>query len=734
MQSLHDSARIGAGDYEQIFELQNAVLEKVAGEASKQEILNDLCHMYEKMVPGSVASIMMVNDNRLYVAAAPSLPREAIRELDGVIIGEKNGSCSNVILGKEPQYVSAITKDSRWENMLDLARQYHLNACWSVPVFMDGAVVGTFALTSLEEAEPSEFERMLLTIGARMVSIVLKREIQRKRDALLGRVFENVNEGIVVTDRNSFIVETNKAIEGMTGYTEVQTMGQSPLEFIDTQQKAPLKRLVLKALATQGVWRSEVRVRRADGSFSHEWVTASILNNSEGVREGFLYVISDINELKVSQEKLAHLAFHDPLTGLVNRPMLEERITHLVERSQRKRVDGALLFLDLDRFKYINDTFGHPAGDRMLVEVGVRLQSAVRKEDTVARFGGDEFVLLLESIHDRNTALQKAEALLDLLRTPFTFDGHSYRVLGSIGIALFPEDGGDAQSLLKHADTAMYEAKQTQEHIRFYLPQMSEDARKSLELEKELHEALEGDQFEVYYQPILKGGNASVLAAEALVRWRHPVRGMVMPTEFIPFAEETGVVARIDEWVLERVIADLRHWHADSANSVVPVSVNISGRHINSRDVTRLIQILNRSALARDFIGLELTETYLMHFAEETTTQLERLKHAGIKLAMDDFGTGYSSLGYLKRFKIDTLKIDRLLVRDIVDDPDDRSIADAIVKMGHSLQLSVIAEGVETQAQYEVLKAFGCDAVQGFYFDKALAPDRFERKYLRRSE
>lgn len=609
---MTDRTDIVVEDYREILELQNLILEKVAEEAGQQDVLDELCRLQERMVPESLASIMLLNaaDGKLYVGAAPSLNEDARSAFDGLVPGAQNGSCANAVLGKEAQFVCDIRHDERWKRVMGVAEKFGLNACWSMPVFLNGEVVGTFALTSFEEREPTAFHKTLLSVGARIVSIVLKREQHR--------------------------------------------------------------------------------------------------------------------------EKLSYLAFHDPLTGLGNRTMLEERVNYLLGRGDREEGAAALLFLDLDRFKYLNDTYGHETGDLLLVEVAARLSRSVGKEDTLVRFGGDEFVVLFEKGESRQAMYRKAQELIALFKAPFHVGDQSFVIYGSVGIAMYPDDGRDVQTLLKHADNAMFQAKQTQEHIRFYAPQMSEHSRKSLVLEKELYEAIRSDQFVVYYQPIFEGTGTHLRGAEALVRWQHPERGLLLPAEFIPFAEETGIIASIDEMVLEQVIADLRRWHMEPMNRIVPISVNISGRHINEKDVTHLTRILNKSALARDYIGLELTETYLMQFAEETVKQLERLKHAGVKLAMDDFGSGYSSLGYLKRFKIDTIKIDQMLVKDIVNDGDDRSIAEAIIKMGHSLGLAIVAEGVEELEQLELLKTMGCDALQGFYFDRALPAERFEDKYLRR--
>lgn len=599
-------------EYGELLELQNSILEKVAGDAEQQDVLDKLCRLQEKMVPGSLASIMMLDSatKLLYVAAAPSLPKEAKPLLDGLEPGAENGSCANVVLRKEPQFVCDISTDQRWNKIRGVAETYNLNACWSMPVIMGGEVVGTFALTSFSGREPSSFHKMLLSIGARIVSIVLRREQQR--------------------------------------------------------------------------------------------------------------------------ESAQFMALYDPLTALPNRSMFEERINHMIARSERSGTIAAICYIDLDRFKHVNETFGHEAGDRLLKDVAKRLQKSVSATDTVARFGGDEFVVLFEDVAGRAEVLAKAEAFVEALKQPFFIGKEPFVVYASIGIALFSEDGSDVSTLLRHADSAMYEAKQSEEHICFYVPKMGVHSERRLLLEKELHQGIERDEFVVYYQPVFKGDGNTLHGAEALVRWQHPDRGLLLPVEFIPFAEDSGLIAQIDEIVLEQVVEDLRRWNTEADNYILPVSVNISGRHINEKDVTRLTRILNKSTLGRDCIGLELTETYLMRFAEETVIQLDRLKHAGVKLAMDDFGSGYSSLGYLKRFKIDTLKIDQMLIRDIVEDSDDRSIADAIIRMGHSLGLQVVAEGVETEAQFETLHAFGCDALQGFYFDHALPAEDFEMKYLRR--
>lgn len=719
--------------YLEIFALQNRILEMVT-HASAQKVLDELCRMLEALVPQSVASIMVLASatRKLDVLAAPSLPKALWEDLAGLEPAAHNGSCANVILSESAQFVGEIAEDTRWDNLRPLAAQYHLRACWSVPVFVDGAIVGTFALTSFKERMPSPFEKMLLSIGARVVGIVLKRDQQRQRNALLARVFESVNDAIVITDRANKIIETNHAFSTISGYSASAAQGLAPHFLLEPQSVRVLKKTMLDHIRSEGYWRGELQIRRADGRQSHEWVTASKLKDDQGRTSGFMYVMSDINDLKISQDRLAYLAYHDPLTGLANRALLGERIAHVISRATRENLTAVVLFLDLHRFKNINDSFGHVAGDQLIVEVAHRLESVTQRVDTVARFGGDEFVLLFEEVDDRKEIQKKAEAILAAIEMPFIFRDHHLRVMANIGIAVFPLDGNDADELLNHADTAMYQAKKSLQHICFYSPHMSQKSRQNLALEKELHEAVEAGEFDVYYQPIVHGTNAQIKSAEALVRWRHPRRGLVMPSEFITLAEETGLISRIDERVLEQVVTDLRRWHTDTRNCIVPVSVNISGRQINEHEVTRLIQLLNRSALARDYIGFELTETYLMQFAEETEVQLERLKHAGIKLSLDDFGTGYASLGYLKRFKIDTLKIDQALVRDIVSDLEDRSIVDAIVKMGHSLGLSVIAEGVETQAQLQTLRQFGCDAMQGFYFDRALEADVFEANYLRR--
>jgi diguanylate cyclase (GGDEF)-like protein len=459
-------------------------------------------------------------------------------------------------------------------------------------------------------------------------------------------------------------------------------------------------------------------------------MSISVIHDAQTKAKNYLALTLDISQLKASEEKLSYMAFHDPLTGLANRTKLFDRIDQFIKRSRRTQSIGALLYLDLDRFKNINDSLGHTVGDQMLVEVAERLSSRIRAHDLIARVGGDEFVLWLEDLQNIGEAEVVAEKFLSIFNEPFEINSHEYQLQGSIGIALYPQDARERDSLLKNADAAMYRAKEDpKRRVAFYRAQMTQQAKTSLRLETELFQALKNRDFELYYQPKIDAQSGEMRGAEALIRWNHPTRGLVMPGEFIPFAEQTALISQLGEYVLERAFEQLRIWRQHSSVEM-SMSVNISGRQLNDDDINSLLRIIGVNIDLAPFIVIELTETFLMHHAHSAVGMLERLKDSGVKLSIDDFGTGYSSLGYLKRFKVDELKIDRLLINDIEIDVNDRVISSAVIAMAHTLGLTVVAEGVETQAQIDILRESGCDLFQGFYFDCPLDAETFFKRYL----
>ncbi|GAB4256393.1 EAL domain-containing protein [Thermincola ferriacetica] len=435
----------------------------------------------------------------------------------------------------------------------------------------------------------------------------------------------------------------------------------------------------------------------------------------------------DITERKMAEEAIKHQAYHDPLTGLPNRILFKDRLTQTLAQAKRSKQMLALMFLDLDRFKNINDTLGHATGDQFLQGISKRLTGCIRSGDTVARLGGDEFTLLLPQINHVEDAIKVAQKIIDTFKKPWILGGHEFYITTSIGIALYPNDGEDAETLMKHADTAMYRAKERGNNYQLYSPSMNEKAINRLEMEGALRKALEREEFTVYYQPQINTDTGEIIGMEALVRWRHPERGIIPPADFIALAEETGLILPLGEWVLRTACRQNKKWQM-AGYPPLRVTVNLSASQFQQQDLAdRVSRILKETGLDPQWLELEITESIAMKDVAFTIKTLRQLRDMGIKIAIDDFGTGYSSLSYLKQIPSHTLKIDKSFVRDIAKNTEDGSIASAIIAMAQNLKLKVIAEGVETEEQLAFLKKQKCDEIQGFLFGKPVPPQEFEK-------
>ena len=470
----------------------------------------------------------------------------------------------------------------------------------------------------------------------------------------------------------------------------------------------------------------EYRIIRPDGKTCWIEERARTIRNSKGEIIRFDGIAIDISERKAYEARIEYLASHDALTALANRNLLGDRITQAMAHARRNGLVLALLFLDLDRFKGINDSFGHALGDALLIEVSNRLKNVVREGDTVARQGGDEFIILLTDIQDPQDVIAVAHKIFDVFSIPFRVRGHELFVTTSIGATIYPDDGDDIHALLRNADTAMYRAKE--EHgnaFQFYSREMSERALERAELEGALRRALDRKEFELFYQPKVDATTSRIIGAEALIRWHHPDMGLVSPTLFIPMAEEIGLIIPIGDWVLHTACAQNKAWQ-DAGLPPISVSVNLSARQFKQEGlVDSVAEALKNMGLDAKHLELELTESMVMNSAELFITKLQELEDLGVQLSIDDFGTGYSSLSYLKRFPLHHLKIDQSFVRDIATDTDDAAITSTVISLGHSLNLKVIAEGVETEEQVAFLREHHCDEMQGYYFSKPLPAKEF---------
>ncbi|AZD31926.1 sensor domain-containing protein [Pseudomonas chlororaphis] len=565
------------------------------------------------------------------------------------------------------------------------------------------------------------------------------RDISQQRRAekdlrMAATVFEHSTSAILITDPAGYIVQANEAFSRVSGYAVSQVLDQLPnMLTVDEQQEAHL-RYVLKQLHQHSTWEGEVWLKRRNGEHYPAWVGITAVLDDEGDLASYVCFFTDISERKASEQRIHRLAYYDALTHLPNRTLFQDRLHTALQSAERQKSWVVLMFLDLDRFKPINDSLGHAAGDRMLKEMAARLLDCVDDDDTVARMGGDEFTLLLQPRTSREIALNRAihvaEQILASLVKPFVLEGREFFVTASIGIALSPQDGNELSQLMKNADTAMYHAKERgKNNFQFYQADMNASALERLELESDLRHALEQQEFILYYQPQFSGDGKRLTGAEALLRWRHPRRGLVPPGDFIPVLEELGLVVDVGDWVISEACRQLKAWHQAKVR-VPKVSVNISARQFSDGQLgMRIATILKDTGLPPACLELELTESILMREVSEAMQILDGLKNLGLSIAVDDFGTGYSSLNYLKQFPIDVLKIDRTFVDGLPSGEQDAQIARAIIAMAHSLNLAVIAEGVETHEQLDFLREHGCDEVQGYLFGRPMPANSFEGQF-----
>jgi diguanylate cyclase (GGDEF)-like protein/PAS domain S-box-containing protein len=572
--------------------------------------------------------------------------------------------------------------------------------------------------------------RILAFEGQDAVMIVARDVTERVRAEeglrLAATVFETTAEAIMVTDANNRIKAVNPAFTAITGYAAEEVIGKDPQILSSGHHDSDFYQEIWSSLQTPGWWEGEIWNRRKNGEVFPEWLYITAIRDDQNNIIEFVGVFSDITQRKQSEEKIRRQANYDALTGLPNRALFFDRLRAAIATARREKGQVALLFIDLDRFKVVNDTLGHTIGDRLLEQTAARLIACVREVDTVARLGGDEFTMILQDVARGEDAAIVAEKIIESLSEPFWIDGNEVFIGGSVGITLYPSDAGDAVTMLRNADMAMYRSKQAGRSVyRFFTKEMDAQVLMRMDLEKDMRRALERGEFVVYYQPIVDLDSGAVTSAEALLRWVHPERGLVSPGEFIPLAEETGLIGPLGEWVLYQACAGAKAWQ-DAGLSSVGVSVNLSSRQLK-RGLTRdtIAKVLRETALEPRFLTFEITETLIMEDTKDAVAWLDSIKEMGIHLSVDDFGTGYSSLSYLKRFPVDVVKIDRAFVRDVTVDPDDAALIEAILAMTHSLNLKVVAEGVEKQDQLDLLRARGCDMVQGFYFSKPVPFEEF---------
>ncbi len=698
---------------------------------TQDELFRQICKIVTQYGAMDVAWIGQVNDEgRLYPVASEGATHELIAQTLQ-IIRETDKTMTQGIIRKamaedKPVWVQDYENDPICEivrnsaSWKQVASRHNIHAMAALPLHKNGQII---ALLNLNASEPYAFDiaaQKLLNELVTSIDFALDNFERKEQLQLSEQVFTQSNEGLILLDNNCNIVMVNKAFTKITGYPEEEALGRNPRFLASGKHDKEFYSAMWDSIAKNCSWQGELWNKRKDGSLYPQWLSIQCMRDAYGKLTHYIGLFADMTERKKTEEQVQWLAHFDALTGLPNRTLLRDRSNLALSLAQRRNEPLALMFLDLDGFKNVNDSLGHNIGDELLKEFAGRLKGLVREQDTISRQGGDEFVLVLPNT-DTGGATSIAEKLLALAAEPYHIGPHELNLTASIGIAMFPSDGRDFETLSCSADTAMYRTKQNgRNNYCFFTAEMQAKSFRTLELDSALRRALERNQFTLQYQPIMSLNYNVNVGFEALLRWEHPQMGFIAPDEFIPVAESNGQIIPIGEWILRTVIKQLKEW-VDAGYDKLMVSVNLSAVQFRDRRLTDMISsILKENDLDPMHLVLELTESVAMEKPDSAIVVLDSLKERGIKVSIDDFGTGYSSLAYLKRFAAHSLKIDGSFISDVPDDSENMAIASAIVSLAKSLGITTIAEGVENARQLEFLRKIGCTAIQGHYFSKPL--------------
>jgi len=636
--------------------------------------------------------------------------------------------CAQVPLGRCHCGRAAATRQMQFSSCVDERHEISFpgmvdHGHYNMPLISDGEVLGVMVLYLPHGFRRDPLKEQFLS----SVTDILAGFVRRKRDEenlrLAAAVIRSTHDGVLVTDLNRAILSVNPSFTEITGYTEAEALGATPALLKSHRHDEAFYQQIWKSIDECGYWQGEIWNRRKNGELYPEWLTLSAVLDDKGEAVNYVGVFSDISQVKQVEQKLEQLAHYDALTNLPNRLLLHSRLQHAIDQARRDRRSLAVLFLDLDRFKHINDSLGHPAGDELLQIVAGRMRRRLRDVDTLARLGGDEFVVLVESLTDVKDAVDIAQMLNRLIKEPIHLSsGREVYVGASVGISIFPDDGDSAEALIRNADTAMYQAKEScRGGFHLYTEAMTRRVAERIDLEARLRHALAEHEFILHYQPFLSVADMRCRGLEALVRWRDPIEGtLIPPDKFIPLAEDTGLILPLGDWVLRTACRQMKNW-LDAGLALQTLAVNLSPTQFKQPDIHRRIAAcLAETGLPPSCLELEITETAIMEQGRGAVEKLTALKRLGVRLAIDDFGTGYSSLSYLKDFPIDKLKVDKSFVREITTSPAAAEIAAIIIAMARTLKLESLAEGVELEAQLKFLKARGCDSAQGYLFGRPL--------------
>jgi diguanylate cyclase (GGDEF)-like protein/PAS domain S-box-containing protein len=709
---------------------RNHVLELLSKDAPLKEVLETIIRNVEQDNPQMLCSILLLDEDgkRLLFGAAPSLPDTFNSHSHGFKVALNAGTCGAAAFIQKRVITEDLLTDPNWAHHREMIEILGLRSCWSEPIFCSsGRLLGTFAIFHRHVHVPDDEELSGVKDIVKLAGISIERNQTGEALRLAGYVYQNSSEAMMITDEKNRIIAINPAFTEVTGYGE-EVIGEDPQCLSSGSHDEYFFRDLWDSLNGTGQWRGELRNRRKNGEEFVELLTINTIYDSQGQVYRRVSLFSDITERKMADALIWRQANYDSLTQLPNRRLFTDRLEQSIKAAQREYQHMALLFIDLDRFKEVNDTLGHHVGDELLVEAARRIKACVRKSDTVARLGGDEFTIILNKLHDTSRIGAIAQKIIESLSEPFNLSEEQAFVSASIGVTVYPDDGLVAAELLKNADQAMFAAKQNGgTRVNYFTKSMQEAAQQRMRLTRDIHEAMAKDQFSVYYQPIVALASGRIHKAEALLRWKHPEHGYISPAAFIPVAEETGAIHEIGNWVFKEAAQRIKAWRS-SYDPRFQISVNKSPVQFLAEGVANIewLDYLQQHGVTPKGVVIEITEGMLLKATANCSDRLRQLREAGMQVAIDDFGTGYSSLAYLKRFEIDYLKLDKSFVSNLETDASNLALSEAIVVMAHKLGIRVIAEGVESEAQRTILKKIGCDYAQGYLFAKPMPADKFE--------
>ncbi|MDI3323875.1 EAL domain-containing protein [Pontibacterium granulatum] len=629
--------------------------------------------------------------------------------------------------------VPDVQCDPQWKSRAEIAERLRIRSCYLQPIRGgNGKQLGIFALYKKYAGTPSGNERRLVNRISTLLALVVEQYRQSEELQLASLIFGNSSEAMTVTDANGLILAVNPAFTKVTGYEFSEVKGQKTSVLSSDLHDKSFYRTMWQSLSETGAWQGEIWNKKKTGELYPEWLTINTVYNKDGNPHRRVALFSDLSAQKESEKLIWQQANLDPLTSLPNRNMFLDLMSSAMCEADFSGLPVALLFIDLDRFKDVNDTLGHHQGDDLLKQVAKRISNCVRQSDVVARLGGDEFTVILKQVSNAQSPERVASDIINALSSSYTLDDNEVNYISaSVGISLYPNDAQDVQSLLKNADQAMYTAKrQGRNRYQFFTPQMEEETRERIQLTSDLKTAICKQELVAYYQPIVDLQNNSVYKAELLLRWIHPVRGFVSPADFIPLAEETGIILEIGDWVFGQALQQVKTWR-HAIDPRFQISVNASPIQFQDAQgkLSQWTDLLGKRDLNGNAITIEITENLLMQSGDQVTATLKGFRDAGMQISLDDFGTGYSSLSYLRQLDIDFLKIDQSFVRNLSKNSSELSLCEAIIVMAHKLGIKVVAEGIETEEQQMLLTQAGCDYGQGYLFSKPLPAAQFDDWY-----